>query len=138
MLNYIYWLVDAGLVNIVYNNIGLGQKIDNNTLKCYMFDTGLLLSITFNEKEICIKILFDKLTFSERMSLENVVFQMFVSSGRKLYFFSKTDREDADNNITLKHIIPIEVKSGERYTYSSLSKLKSKYSDYLGDYNNTY
>lgn len=116
MLNYIYWLVDAGLVNIVYNNIGLGQRIDNNTLKCYMFDTGLLLSITFNEKEIYKKILFDKLTFCERMGLENVVFQMFVSSGRKLHFFSKTDREDADNNITLKHnIIPIEVKSGERY-----------------------
>ena len=148
-----YWLADACLVNIAYNttepNIGLGQRIDNNSLKCYMFDTGLLLSMTFNEKniineEIYKKILFDKLTFNEGMILENVVSQMLVSGERKLYFFSRNDREDSsetmeidflisDNNITSKHnIIPIEVKSGERYTFSSITKLVSKYKDYLG------
>ena len=148
-----YWLEDACLVNIAYNttepNIGLGQRIDNNSLKCYMFDTGLLLSMTFNEKniineEIYKKILFDKLTFNEGMILENVVSQMIVSSGRKLYFFSRNDREDSsetmeidflvsDNKITSKHnIIPIEVKSGERYKFSSITKLVSKYNDYLG------
>lgn len=148
-----FWLNDACLVNIAYNttepNIGLGQRIDNNSLKCYMFDTGLLLSMTFNEKniineEIYKKILFDKLTFNEGMILENIVSQMLVSSGRKLYFFSRNDRENAsetmeidflisDNKITSKHnIIPIEVKSGERYTFSSISKLVSKYNEYLG------
>lgn len=36
------------------------------------------------------------------------------------------------NSITSKHnIIPIEVKSGDRYTYSSLNKLKDKYKDYI-------
>ncbi len=148
-----YWLHDACLVNIAYNttepNIGLGQRIDSNSLKCYMFDTGLLLSMTFNEKniiseEIYKKILFDKLTFNEGMILENIVSQMLISGGRKLYFFSKNDRENSnetmeidflisDNRITSKHnIIPIEVKSGERYTFSSISKLISKYNDYLG------
>ncbi len=148
-----YWLSDACLVNIAYNttepNIGLGQRIDNNSLKCYMFDTGLLLSMTFNEKniineEIYKKILFDKLTFNEGMILENIVSQMLVSGGRKLYFFSRNDREDSsetmeidflisDDKITSKYnIIPIEVKSGERYTFSSISKLVSKYKDYLG------
>ena len=39
----------------------------------------------------------------------------------------------SDNKITSKHnIIPIEVKSGERYTFSSISKLVAKYKDYLG------
>lgn len=148
-----YWLKDASLINIAYNttepNIGLGQRIDNNSLKCYMFDTGLLLSMTFNEKsiineEIYKKILFDKLSFNEGMILENIVSQMLTSSGRSLYFFSKNDRENAsdtmeidflisDNKITSKHnIIPIEVKSGERYTFSSISKLVTKYSDYIG------
>ena len=51
-----YWLEDAGLINVAYNttepNIGLGQRIDNNALKCYFFDTGLLLSLVFNEKKI--------------------------------------------------------------------------------------
>ena len=30
-----------------------------------------------------------------------------------------------------QNIIPIEVKPGERYTYSSLNKLRSKYKDYI-------
>lgn len=148
-----YWLADSCLVNIAYNttepNIGLGQRIDNNSLKCYMFDTGLLLSMTFNEKnitdkEIYKKILFNKLTFNEGMILENIVAQMLTSNNRKLYFFSRNDRENSsetmeidflisDSNITSKHnIIPIEVKSGERYTFSSILKLKAKYNDYLG------
>ena len=148
-----YWLSDACLINIAYNttepNIGLGQRINSNSLKCYMFDTGLLLSMTFNEKniineEIYKKILFDKLTFNEGMVLENVVAQMLVNSGRKLYFFSRNNRENSsetmeidflisDNKITSKYnIIPIEVKSGDRYTFSSILKLKAKYKDYLG------
>ena len=147
-----YWLNDACLVNIAYNttepNIGLGQRMDTNSLKCYMFDTGLLLSMTFNEKnivneEIYKKILFDKLSFNEGMILENIVAQMLVSAGRKLYFFSRNEREDSSetmevdfiisaDKITSRHnIIPIEVKSGDRYTFTSLKKLKNKYSDYL-------
>lgn len=147
-----YWLNDACLVNIAYNttepNIGLGQRIDSNALKCYMADTGLLLSMTFNEKsivneQIYKKILFDKLSFNEGMLMENIVAQMLVSSGRKLYFFSRNDRNDAADTmeidfliskdlVTSKHnIIPIEVKSGDRYTFTSLNKLNNKYKEYL-------
>ena len=147
-----YWLKDAGLINIALNttepNIGLGQRIDDNSLKCYFFDTGLLLALVFNEKniiseEIYKKILFDKLTFNEGMIIENIVAQSLTSSGRKLYFFSKYNYENSQetmkidfliskNTITSKHnIIPIEVKSGDRYTFTSLNKLKNKYSDYL-------
>ena len=149
-----YWLSDACLINIAHNttepSIGLGQRIDNNSFKCYLFDTGLLLSMTFNEKaiineEIYKKILFDKLSFNEGMILENVVAQMLVASSRKLYFFSRNDRKDSSetmeidflissNKVTSKHnIIPIEVKSGERYTFSSLAKLNNKYKDYLAE-----
>ena len=147
-----YWLEDAGLINIAYNttepNIGLGQRIDNNSLKCYMFDTGLLLSMTFNEQslineEIYKKILFDKLSFNQGMLLENVVAQMLVDNNRKLYFFSQNNRENSketmeidflisSNKITKKHnIIPLEVKSGKRYTFTSLHKFQEKYKDYL-------
>ena len=149
-----YWLSDACLINIAHNttepSIGLGQRIDNNSFKCYLFDTGLLLSMTFNEKaiineKIYKKILFDKLSFNEGMILENVVAQMLVASSRKLYFFSRNDRKDSSetmeidflissNKVTSKHnIIPIEVKSGERYTFSSLAKLNNKYKDYLAE-----
>lgn len=147
-----YWLSDAGLINIAYNttepNIGLGQRIDDNSLKCYFFDTGLLLALVFNEKELAKeeiykKILFDKLTFNEGMVMENIVAQDLVSIGRKLYFFSKYSYDDSSetmeidflitkDDITSRHnIIPIEVKSGDRYTYTSLNKLKDKYKDYI-------
>ena len=149
-----YWLSDACLINIAHNttepSIGLGQRIDSNSFKCYLFDTGLLLSMTFNEKaivseEIYKKILFDKLSFNEGMILENIVAQMLVANNRKLYFFSKNDRQNSSetmeidflissNKVTSKHnIIPIEVKSGERYTFTSLEKLKNKYSEYLAE-----
>ena len=147
-----YFLEDAGIINIAYNttepNIGLGQRLDSNSLKCYMNDTGLLLSMTFNEREIISeeiykKILFNKLTFNNGMIIENIVAQMLVASKNKLYFFSRNNREDASETmeidfllsksaITSKHnIIPIEVKSSKNYTYSSLNKLISKYKDYL-------
>lgn len=147
-----YWLEDAGLVNLAYNtsepNIGLRLNMDSNSFKCYMFDTGLLLSMAFDEKglvdeEIYKKILFDKLSFNEGMIIENIVAQMLVSGKRKLYFYSRNDRKDssekmeidfliAKNNVTSKHnITPIEVKSGKNYTYSSLNKFKAKYKDYL-------
>lgn len=147
-----YWLNDACLVNIAYNttepNIGLGQRIDSNALKCYMVDAGILLSMTFNERsivneQIYKKILFDKLSFNEGMLMENIVAQMLVSSGKKLYFFLRNERHDAADTmeidfliskdlITSKHnIVPIEVKSGDRYTFTSLNKLNNKYKEYL-------
>ena len=147
-----YWLDDAGLVNLAYNttepNIGLNLNKDSSSFKCYMFDTGLLLSMAFDEKgivseEIYKKILFDKLTFNEGMILENIVAQMLVNAKRKLYYFSRTDRKNSEetmeidfliakSKITTKHnITPIEVKSGKNYTLSSLSKFRKKYNEYL-------
>ena len=91
-----YWLEDAGLVNIAYNttepNIGLGLSKEESSFKCYMFDTGLLISMAFNEngivsQEIYKKILFDKLSFNEGMLIENIVAQMLKSNGKKLYLF---------------------------------------------------
>ena len=48
-----FWLSDAGIVNICYNctapNVGLRLNMERNTLKCYMADTGLLISHAFDE-----------------------------------------------------------------------------------------
>lgn len=51
-----FWLADAMIVNMAYNttepSIGLGMNTDDTTLKCYMADTGLLISHAFNENTI--------------------------------------------------------------------------------------
>ncbi len=81
------------IVNIAYNttepNIGLRLNRESSALKCYMGDTGLLLSLAFDEngimeEEIYKKILFNKLSFNEGMIMENIVAQMLTASGKKL------------------------------------------------------
>ena len=51
-----FWLKDAMIINPCYNstepNIGLKLNTDFMTLKCYMADTGLLISHSFDEKGI--------------------------------------------------------------------------------------
>ena len=147
-----FWLKDAMIINPCYNstepNIGLKLNTDFMTLKCYMADTGLLISHSFDEKgimteEIYKKILFDKLEFNEGMIMENIVAQMLVASGHKLYFYSNPSREDknsrmeidfliAKSKISSRHnISPIEVKSGKNYTISSLRKFIAKYNEQL-------
>lgn len=147
-----YWLKDAMLVNITEDtnepNIGLNFQKNPNKFKCYLLDTGLLLSLAFNEKEIVDegiykKILFDKLSFNEGMLMENIVAQMLVASGNELYFYYNYDKDNSDENmeidflirknkITSKHnISPIEVKSGKNYTFNSLNKFRAKYKDYI-------
>ena len=146
-----FWLKDASVVNVCYNstepNIGLKMNEDRTTLKCYMNDTGLLLSHAFDEKgimsaEIYHKLLFGKLEVNEGMLVENVVAQMLTASGNILFFYSKAsyvaeERMEIDfllqkNKVTNRHNIhPIEVKSGTNYTLSSLKKCMKKFGEYM-------
>ena len=81
---------------------------------------------------------FGKLEVNEGMLIENIVAQMLKASGHRLYFFSKNseikeDRMEIDFLIakttitSLHNISPIEVKSGSKYTLSSLRKCIEKY-----------
>ena len=146
-----FWLSDAMIVNICYNsttpNIGLKLNRDRMTMKCYMADTGLLISHAFDEngivsEEIYKKILFDKLEFNQGMIVENIVAQMLAASGHKLYFYSNSSKEASDrmeidfliakSKISNRHnISPIEVKSSKKYTLSSLHKFCTRYSEQL-------
>lgn len=147
------WLKEAGIINCCYNSteptIGLQLNVERTTLKCYMNDTGLLISHAFdtNDKvlssELYRKLLQGTLEINEGMLTENIVAQMLRASGHKLFFFSKsskidnTERMEIDflvpkHSITNRHnISPIEVKSGQRYTYSSLNKFTKKYNAQL-------
>ena len=150
--NSFFWLSEAMTVNIAYNttepNVGLGMNVERSSLKCYMADTGLLLSMAFDEntivsEELYRKLLLDKLEVNAGMLMENLVAQMLRAAGHKLYFYSNNSREEASDRmevdflisksaITSRHnISPIEVKSGRRYAITSLNKMMDKYSNYL-------
>lgn len=148
-----FWLADSYVINCCYNstapNIGLRLNEDRTSLKCYMADTGLLISLAFDEhgsgsQELYRKLMFDKLQTNIGMIAENIVAQMLRSAGHKLYFFTQNgpvseDRMEIDfliskKSITSRHnIIPIEVKSGERYTLNSIKKCKDKYGNYIAE-----
>lgn len=148
----LFWLSDAMIVNNCYNStepsIGLKLNMDRMTLKCYMADTGLLISHAFDEngiasEELYKKLLFDKLEVNKGMIIENIVAQMLTAAGHKLYFYSNSSRENsgdrmeidfliAKSKISSRHnISPIEVKSSKRYTLTSIQKFMRKYKEQL-------
>lgn len=143
------WLNEAMIVNTCFNttdpNVGLALSADNTTQKCYMADTGLLVTLTFmdnsfTENELYKAILFDKLSINEGMIMENIVAQMLRTNGHKLYFYSRCDNTNRENHMEIdflisenKKIAPIEVKSNNYTSHSSLDKFKTKFSSKIGN-----
>ena len=146
-----FWLRDSKMVNLAFNttepSIGLGLKQSDNSLKCYMNDTGLMISHAFDERGIVSeqlyqKILKDKLEINAGMLMENIVAQMLTAIGCKLFFYSnasrvKEDRMEIDffiskKAITSRHnISPIEVKSATGFSTVSLEKCIKKYASHM-------
>jgi len=148
----IFWLRDSMITNFCFNttepSVGLKLNMDRTTMKCYMGDTGLLISHAFDEnglvsEEIYKKLLFDKLEANIGMIIENIVAQMLTAAGHQLYFYANTNREDSEARMEIDFLIakskvssrhnisPIEVKSSKNYTLTSLMKFKRKYAQQL-------
>lgn len=150
-----FWLDDARLINMCRNatdpSVGLALYEDAGSFKCYMADTGLLVSQTFADREttpdeVYRNILFDKLSLNEGMLVENAVAQQLKAAGHALYFFSRYNRDDAsqtmeidflivrayDNAAMKPYISPVEVKATKTYRTSSLDKFSTRYGRRLG------
>lgn len=148
-----FWLSESMIANECFNcsdpNIGLSLNEDRTYVKCYMGDTGLLISHTFDENEIADEelykeILLGKLSLNEGMFYENTIAQMLVAGGHKLYFYTRYNEEKHRNDIEIDFIIsnksklkykifPIEVKSKEKYSTTSLGRFKEKFSRRIGE-----
>ena len=146
------WLDDAGVIAPCFNStepsIGLRMSSQRPSMKAYMADTGLLISLAFDENGIAREetyksLLTGKLEVNEGMLIENIVAQILRAKGHKLYFYSNGSKSDvlsrmeidfliAKSKTTNRHnISPIEVKSSKNYTLSSLRKFKQKYKEQL-------
>ena len=142
------WLKDAMIVNVAYNSteptVGLKLSAEYSTLKCYMADTGLLISHAFGSnpkalEEIVRRVMFDSISINECMLIENAVAQMLVSQGVELFFYARYDKKDAKNRMEIdfllpdaqitrkRHVSAVEVKSENDYTTSSLDKFRRKF-----------
>ncbi|MCR4660926.1 MAG: ATP-binding protein [Clostridia bacterium] len=143
----LFWLDDSMICNLCYKcndpNVGFSLNKDNSEVKCYMGDTGLLISHTFNENEISSNQLYnsimnDKLSINKGMFYENVISQMIVALGKKLYFYTHYSIERHKNDIEIDFLIsnesktnikvfPIEVKSSKNYTNTSYNLFKNRF-----------
>ena len=148
-----FWLLDSMISNECFltsdPNVGLSLNETRSYVKCYMGDTGLLLSHAFDEnelleEEVYKQILNDKLSINEGMLYENAIAQMLVANGHKLYFYTHYDKEKHRNDIEIDFIIsnnskmkykmyPIEVKSNSKYSTKSLLKFMEKYKSRIGE-----
>ncbi len=142
------WLSEAMITNTCLNVTDpaapLALSSDRRTQKCYMADTGLLVTHTFadasyTDNDLYKAVLFDKLSINEGMLMENVVAQQLRCSGHRLYFYSKCDNLHRENHMEIDFLItreqrisPVEVKSGNYRSHASLDKFQKKFGARVG------
>ena len=147
-----FWLGNSMMTNECFNcndpNVGLSLNEDRTYIKCYMGDTGLLVSHAFTEAEIAEgelykQILHDNLSINEGMLFENAIAQCLVANGYKLFFYTHYNEEKHRNDIEIDFLIsnksitkpkifPIEVKSSKRYKTESLEGFVQQYRRRIG------
>lgn len=149
----LFWLNDSMICNLCYKcsdpNVGFALNKIDSAVKCYLGDTGLLVSLAFSENEIIKENLYkqimnDKLSINQGMIYENAIAQMIVSKGKALYFYTKYNDEKHRNDIEIDFmlsnesktnfkVIPIEVKSSKNYSTTSLNSFKAIYKQRISE-----
>ena len=142
-----FWLSDSMIANECFAcsdpSVGLSLNENRTSVKCYMGDTGLLLSHTFSEKEIedgeiYKKLVNDRLSINKGMFFENLVAQMLTAKGYELFFYTHYSEEKHRNDMEIDFLIsngsktnfkvsPIEVKSSKNYSTTSLLDFKKRF-----------
>lgn len=143
----LFWLDDSMICNLCYKcndpNVGFALNKNDSYVKCYMGDTGLLVSLAFSENEIMDQQLYkqimdEKLSLNQGMIYENMIAQMITAMGRKLFFYTKYNEEKHRNDIEIDFLLsnesktnfkvyPLEVKSSKNYSAISLGRFKEVY-----------
>lgn len=142
------WLDEAMVVNTCLNaedpGGALAMSADHSTLKCYMGDTGLLVTLAFwdqayHDNDLYRAILLDRMNVNEGMLAENVVAQMLRAAGHQLFFYSRSDSRTRANTMEIdflvprgRKICPVEVKSGRYQRHASLDKFAVRFGKRLG------
>ena len=142
------WLDEAMIINISENvndpSVAFNLSTIDPAFKCYLMDTGLLISLAYKNKdylenELYRAILFDKLHINEGMIVENIVAQLLRMNGDNIYYYKKVDKESKRTILKIdflirrnNKIIPIEVKSSSAESISSLKKFKEIFNTKVG------
>lgn len=143
----LFWLDDSMICNLCYKcndpNVGFALNKNESAVKCYLGDTGLLVSLAFSENELAENNLYKqimdgKLSINQGMIYENAIAQMITEKGKKLYFYTRYNENKHRNDIEIDfmlsndsktkfRIMPIEVKSAKNYSTVSLNEFCKVY-----------
>ena len=132
----VHWIDDSMVGNIAVATDSpeyFGEfELKISKLKCYMADTGLLLTLAagnnYLKSELYKSFITGKLSINKGMMTENIVAQMLTTNGHALRFFEKiTESEGKKKKYEVDFLIrenekvtPIEVKSGNSSIHSSI------------------
>ncbi len=137
-------LKDSMTVNMSYlttdPNAGMAQHIALERFKMFASDTGLFVTLAFWDKKFTENVIYEKLlrgTLSANLGYvyENLVAQMLVANGNKLYyhtFKTKSGKHNYEIDFLLSRsnkVCPIEVKSSISSSHVSMDEFCKKYHD---------
>lgn len=141
----INWINDSMVGKICYGldepTVFDGFSLQANKIKCYMADTGLLLTLATGEKylqsELYKSFILGKLAINKGMMVENLVSQMFFANNYDLRFYEVyLEQNNKKKKYEIDFLIkqngkttPIEVKSGKANYHPSLDLFIKKYKD---------
>ena len=140
-------LLDSKTVIASYNTTDPGVSLnltrDDTAYKLFLADTGLFVTLLFNDEskvhaDIYSKLLRDRLNINLGYIYENVAAQMIAASGRKVYYHTwkkggTTHSYEVDFLLTSEtKVIPLEIKSSSVRFYNSISAFEKKYSSRVG------
>lgn len=124
-------------------NIGMSLSTNYMRYKMFLCDTGLFVTLAFGDKSyteniIYTQLLSGKLSANLGYVYENLVAQMVVASGSKLFYytFPKDDKHNYEIDFLFargKKICPIEVKSSNYRTHASIDEFIKKFSSRIGE-----
>ena len=139
---------DSMVVNIAYHandpSVGFPLNSDIDQFKMFVGDTGLFVTLAFWDKDITENVIYQKL-LSDKLSAnlgyvyENIVAQMLIVSGNKL-FYHTWPVDNSNHNYEVDFLLsrgnkiwPIEVKSSGYRTHASLDAFCHKFSDRISN-----
>ena len=143
----IFDLIDSKVVNPCYRlfepNLSLNLATDLDKFKLYVLDTGLFVTMLFNNgtkdyEDIYAKLLSDKISLNLGYLYENLAAQMLVAANKNLYYYcwkKKNSNHQYEIDFLFIHknkVAPLEVKSNSIRFHDSIDEFKNKYSKLCG------
>lgn len=125
-------------------NVGMAAFEDLKQYKMFVGDTGLFVTLAFKDKDFTENILYnrllnDKLSSNLGYLYENIVAQMLVCSGNKLFFHTwptESGKHNYEIDFLLSRgtkVVPVEVKSSTYKTHVSLDEFCKKHSSRIAN-----